>query len=237
MTGEAMKQKSNEITAMNDKCTFCKGNGTGCVWCDGTGNTGGLNNQPPAVDLDTRALAWATIVMGLIEAQALPGGAAQLKAKVQGAFVDAMRSATLPKSSDDELDKRIYNAVIFGTSHPEMYLNAPLPPSVGGEVEVLGYAYVHDGSTALPIITSPGSRLLNVEEPWNEIELVDRAHVTALSAQLTASQARVAELTNALQGMIFGAAAVAVHHDGERAALQMAVNMAEAALAQAGDQA
>ena len=41
------------------------------------------------------------------------------------------------------------------------------------------------------------------------------------------------DLLDALEAMVFGAGAVAVHHEGERKALQMAVDIALAAIAKA----
>lgn len=62
---------------------------------------------------------------------------------------------------------------------------------------------------------------------WDDLE----PYTPALQAECERLRKDVAELVDALECMIIGACAVAVPHNGERAALQDAVNIARAALA------
>ena len=55
--------------------------------------------------------------------------------------------------------------------------------------------------------------------------------IAAQAAEIEALRAEVERLAEALECMIIGACAVAVPHNGERAVLQDAVNIARAALA------
>ena len=78
-----------------------------------------------------------------------------------------------------------------------------------------------------------------IEELRSEAEIADRpgqydrlnALADEFAAALEAARAEVDALREALECMIIGACAVAVPHNGERAVLQDAVNIARAALA------
>lgn len=164
---------------------------------------------------DARALAFAAHVMQLVRGPALPGGDCQMKAKVQSAFLEFARMAEtaplppsvgkgmrneqwklVPVEPTEELIYWIALCAHRGDSGREIWSEAlacaPHPPSFG-----LG----SDEDIVIAVMVG------DLKPQWHQdpfeievgTELVDRAHVTALSAQLAASQARVAELEKALK--------------------------------------